>query len=246
MAHTPGEEQGTATEDCAAICRFLTPLFPNLPPSSALARTRCACAGQSIRAMKQAVRDMQSKLSTPHVGAGASGEKGRTTESGGVEDGLGFWFSGASLAHGVNAGTKGHTDSDLPAPCRAPRRSSGSEDDETDFARAPSAGELFEEAARAYALRVLPLGHQDSLDATPPRSRSSMSARGERLSRREARIRESIRADEDEDEDEDREAALPKGAQSMDGAKSEPSPGDTQRAADEDRKLARQLLIEAR
>ena len=201
--------------------------------------------------MKQAVRDMQSKLSTPHVGAEASGKKGRSAESAGGEGARGTRFSGASVAHSARAGAESDSDSDPPAPaalapCLASRSVSGSEDDETVFARAPSAGELIDDAARAYALKVFPLGHQDSPDETAPESRSSMGPRNARFSWREARIRESIRADEDEDEDEDGEVALAKSAQLMDVAKSEPNPGDAQRVANQDRKLARQFLIEAR
>lgn len=111
-----------------------------------------------------------------------------------------------------------------------------------------SVGELIDEAARAYAYKVLPLAHHNSPEATPTRGRSSRN-QDARLSEREARIRASIRADEDEDED---DSTTPiKGVHvscfaELEQEKSADDLQDPSRLAAEDRKLARQFLREAR
>lgn len=231
--HTPGLRLSRlAALAAAAHCLCLA---HHLRPRLTTARCQLERAGQSIRAMKQAVRDMQSKLSTRRAEGPSGTVKGAPSSLSSASSARNS--PGASVHEGAHADRSRSSDSDAP------------ETEEGDAARPHAAvGELIDEAARAYAYKVLPMvHHHNSPVATPTRGRPSHS-QDARLSQREARIRASIRADEDEDEDDP--TTPPKGTHLIISAELEPAqaepPQDSQRPAEEYRKQARQFLREAR
>jgi len=198
--------------------------------------------------MKQAVRDMQSKLSTPHTPRGTdTGRAERGGGAAGLADAVGTLFGLPPSEHAAPAARRRAPAAAEDHGRRAPRQGSGSPEATGPFSRVPSS---IEDAADAHTHRVLPaISHSDSLDDTLVLKRGLLWPH-QHSSEREARIRAVIRADDDDDDDDDDDHLhlySARRAQSKPVAEPQMSPElDAAGRVEEDRRHAKQFLMEAR
>ncbi len=195
--------------------------------------------------MKQAVRDMQSKLSTPHTPRGT--DKHRAEGGGGaagLADAVGTLFGLPPSEHAAPGARRRAPAAAVDHGRRAPRQGSGSPELAAPFSRVPSS---IEHAADAHTHRVLPaISHSDSLDDTPDLNRGLFWPH-QHSAAREARIRAVIRTDDDDDDDDNDLNYSARRAQRKPVPEPQMSPElDAAERVEEDRRRAKQLLMEAR